>query len=1390
MSEFEIIQYNVCKSWDVMASFLREERVRGADVVTIQEPWRNRGQDTTHQPATAAFQLLYPGGIANGEDEQPGVCLFVSKKIDPAKWSCQLISRDYQLLKVRRQQLYDGSWTDVFIHNIYNRPRSGTLELLGEQLRCRPLAEHIIVGDMNAHHPRWGGPGAKQDAEGEDLLYIMDEHDLVLTTEEGEFTWQRVVEGRTRQSVLDLTYMSNSIQDRLISCGKADDVESTSDHWPIRTKIDIETPQFQAPRRRNWQAMDTKALTQFTEQHLTCRDLTNADSLRTGIEFNAFTRVIDAAIDHTVPWANPSEWSNPGFDDDCRQEVKETRRLRRRFNKTRSMIDWNAYTHQRNHKSRLVKKRLSLAHRRRVQSVIEEGPRGLWRLAKWARNRHGSYEKGITPALKRPNGSLAESVDDKADTFRGAFFPQPPPPDLTDIEGYAYPGPVDMPPIAKHEITNAIMAATATKAPGDDTIPNGFWHQAIRIPVVLDTIHQLFNSCVRNGFNPPQLQRSVTVVLRKGGGRDYQVPKSWRPVALLNTLGKHLESVIARRISHAVEIYDLLPKSHLGGRRGVSTDHAIQIMLDQVYKAWGDRIPVVSLLMLDVSGAYDNVSHERLLHNLKKRRLGHLVPWVRAFLTGRSTRIRMPEGISDRISTPTGIPQGSPLSPILYLLYNADLIECAEEGMTASGWVDDVGFLVPDMKEKYNIRKLQNVCEAAGQWAKRHSSVFDVKKYSLIHFRHPELGEPRCTPLPLQTGTRTINIPATTTESARYLGFWLDPELTFVDHRQRAVQKASKSLEALRSLAGSTWGGSVMAMRRVYQAVVIPQMLYGVAAWHQPLGLTRELINEQIRPFAAIQKRAACMIGGAFRTTAAAALEIELHLPPIDIEMARIAKETALRLRTGPQFAIPPLMLQQRTPQQRWYGWSPAEEQAWRKGGCLMAPPDAVAGREWESRQAFVREPWRVPLKVTIEDREQATETHEQIYWESPTPLIIYTDGSGFEGKVGAAAQVDSAQEPNCFILSQMGSEDNATVYAAELRGTEMAMELVDNKVNAHELNSRRAVVFSDSQAALKGLLKPKMPSGQVFLLGTLRKLQQLTDQGVDIEFRWIPAHSDIFGNETVDQLAKEAATATSRGSIEEGHDTQNNRTLWLASAVRRRIRAEAKAEWHERWGKTRGARRTKKLHEKPNKQVLGYWSGQKKANASIMIQMRTGKIGLAAYLAIIKARDTPRCVCGLGRETVEHVLMECDRWEEERSDLRFDLFRKNVSMALGCQELLTHRDAAEPVAKFMVRTGLLGQFREVDPQAMGMEASDSNGDAEEGGDVEEGGDWDGVSKGLEGMAGPAGGPVEANQLHNEDRATARSASASRDDLPGPSSPPLSSTGSPNGVSGAEIEWW
>ncbi|KAJ5820630.1 hypothetical protein N7474_006221 [Penicillium riverlandense] len=191
-----------------------------------------------------------------------GVCLFVSKKIDPRTWSCQQVTTDYQIPKVRRAH-QGRDWTDLFIHNIYNRLGSGTFDVLREELAKRPFGEHIVLGDMDVHNPAWGGLGTQIHQEAEDLLLIMHEQGLQLTTEERIETWS----SRDQSLVIDLTFISSSLYSTLVRCERADDLEHASDHFPIRTELDIGTPLSEPPKRRNWNATDDKKLVEFIEDH-------------------------------------------------------------------------------------------------------------------------------------------------------------------------------------------------------------------------------------------------------------------------------------------------------------------------------------------------------------------------------------------------------------------------------------------------------------------------------------------------------------------------------------------------------------------------------------------------------------------------------------------------------------------------------------------------------------------------------------------------------------------------------------------------------------------------------------------------------------------------------------------------------------------------------------------------------------------------------------------------------------------------------------------------------------------------------------------------------------------------------------------------------------------
>ena len=385
-------------------------------------------------------------------------------------------------------------------------------------------------------------------------------------------------------------------------------------------------------------------------------------------------RSLDAGIEASTPWSNPSPRSIAGFDQECKDICTEVQQLRRRWQRTRQDDDYEAYRQARNRKGRHIQKILRSTHRQRVEDA-SASQSGLRNLVKWAKNRHNA-SPACTPSLLKPDGELAHQPEEKAEVLYQSFFPPPPQADLSDIEGYQCPASIECPDITKAEVEIAVRTAPPNKAPGADGITNDILQQTLDI--LLPSLHKLFSACLQLGYCPRHFKETVTVVLWKQGKDDYTQPKAYRLIALLNTLGKALEAVIANRLAYLAESHDFLPSRHTGGRKLASTEHAVHFLNQRIHQAWAEG-KVVSLVMLDVSGAYNNVCRERLLHNLRKRRVSrNIISWIALFLNGRSTSLKLQEYTAPSMPIQTGIPRGSRISLILYLFYNAYLIEACK----------------------------------------------------------------------------------------------------------------------------------------------------------------------------------------------------------------------------------------------------------------------------------------------------------------------------------------------------------------------------------------------------------------------------------------------------------------------------------------------------------------------------------------------------------------------------------------------------------------------------------------------------------------------------------------------------------------------------------------
>ena len=345
-------------------------------------------------------------------------------------------------------------------------------------------------------------------------------------------------------------------------------------------------------------------------------------------------------------------------------------------------------------------------------------------------------------------------------------------------------------------------------------------------------ITSMIQQAVRLGHHPEEWKRARGILLEKGGSRDFTLVKSYRVISLLNCIGKVLEKVVAEQLSQFCESFCKLHVGQMGARKERCAIDAVALLVQRVEEIWAEK-KLAAALFMDVKGAFDHVAKNQLISQMAELDIdGDLIRWTRSFLTDRKIQLIIDGHANQEERIETGIPQGSPVSPILFLIYISGVFGQVEEnlpGVVSLSFVDDLGFIASGASVKEIAKTLEKVSKVVLQWGKENAVTYDTGKTELVLFSK---ARPRRRNRQLRETTVLIAGERIkfNKEATRWLGVWLDGQLKFTSHINERINKAKSAEIQIRGLT-RTYGLAPGLVRRIQIAAVQSIALYGAELW-------------------------------------------------------------------------------------------------------------------------------------------------------------------------------------------------------------------------------------------------------------------------------------------------------------------------------------------------------------------------------------------------------------------------------------------------------------------------------------------------------------------------------------------------------------------------------
>jgi hypothetical protein len=651
-----------------------------------------------------------------------------------------------------------------------------------------------VVGDMNIRLDRC------DDHDADQLRLLVDCYGLVL---------HDTVPTHQLGGTLDVVISHGNVG-RPASVSVED--VGLSDHFLLRWEASAIRPTLNSVtiQSRQWSRLD---MDHFRSAISTSR-LCQPDTWPTDIDDMAvlYDDELNRLLDQLLPlrqFVRRPRPSDPYFDKECRDAKRLSRRLERAYaaacrqvsataaesGSSRSpdeatataMAAKEAWYNQRRLYRQLRRHKSKDFWRKKIDAD-QADPRKLWRSV------DDLLGRGRLPASSAIDvEALSRYFTEKVEKVRSSTSDAPPPTFSHNRSGVSF---STFSPVNVDDVIIAVRRLP-DKSSAADPMPTAVMKQVADL--IAPYIAELFNRSLTAGHFPAVFKEAFITPIIKKAGLDTTDVSSYRPISNLSVLSKLLERLVVRQLMEYLTAADLLPTLQSGFRPGHSTETAVLQVLSELLEAV-DRGDLGILILLDLSAAFDTVDHDILLQRLRLTFGVHGITnrWFQSYLHGRTQYVRRGATRSSTTRLLCGVPQGSVLGPVLFILYTMDLILLIEQhDMSPHLYADDTqigGSCRPNDVNALSSSIAECTSDVAS-WMRSNRLQLNSSKTEVLWCATNRRR--------LQLPTSALLIDGVTVDpvtSVRDLGIFIDADLVMKTHVQRTVSRCFAVLRQLRQI--------------------------------------------------------------------------------------------------------------------------------------------------------------------------------------------------------------------------------------------------------------------------------------------------------------------------------------------------------------------------------------------------------------------------------------------------------------------------------------------------------------------------------------------------------------------------------------------------------------